>query len=222
MAVTRLIFLGPPGSGKGTQAQRLAEKSGLVQLSSGDVLRREVKEGSEIGQKAYSYMQAGTLVPDEVITGVMLAAVDKLPAGTGFILDGFPRTVPQAEALEAGLKERDLAAQAVLDFQLDDAEIIRRIVTRRVCNDCSATYNTEFMPPKQAGVCDRCGGEVIQRVDDREDVVATRLETYRAQTAPLIGFYGDRGLLRSVDASVGADGVQETVDCIVDSLGSTG
>ena len=220
MAATRLIFLGPPGSGKGTQAQRLCDHAGLVQLSSGDVLRREVKEGSAIGKQAHSYMQAGTLVPDDVICGVMLAAVDKLPAGSGFILDGFPRTVPQAEALDTGLADRRLAVHGVLDFQLDDQEIIRRIVTRRVCNACGATYNTEFMPPKVANVCDRCGGEVIQRGDDREDVVATRLATYRAQTAPLVGYYSRRGQLCSVDASVGADRVQKEVLRIVGSLGS--
>lgn len=220
MAAMRLIFLGPPGTGKGTQAQRLCDRLGLVQLSSGDVLRREVKEGSEIGKRAYSYMQAGTLVPDDVITGVMLSAVDKLPSGTGFILDGFPRTAPQAEALEAGLKQRGLTVHAVLDFQLDDPEIIRRIVSRRVCSECGATYNTEFMPPRTAGRCDRCSGEVIQRVDDREDVVATRLETYRAQTAPLIGYFSDRGLLHSVGASVGADAVEQDVLRIVKSLGA--
>ena len=158
MAATRLIFLGPPGTGKGTQAQRLGDSLGLVPLSSGDVLRREVKEGSAIGQRAQSYMKAGTLVPDDVITGVMLSAVDKRPAGSGFILDGFPRTVPQAEALEAGLRERGLGIQLVLDFQLDDQEIIRRIVSRRICSDCGATYNTKFLPPKVAGRCDRCGG----------------------------------------------------------------
>ena len=222
MAVTRLIFLGPPGSGKGTQAQRLGQAWGLTPLSSGDVLRREVKEGSQVGKKAHQYMAAGTLVPDEVITDVMLSAVEKLPAGTGFILDGFPRTVPQAEALTAGLQQRGLDVQAVLDFQLDDAEIIRRIVSRRVCSDCGATYNTEFMPPKVADVCDECGGQVIQRVDDREDVVATRLVTYRAQTAPLIGYYSEQGLLRSVDASADVDVVEEAVGRIAASLDLVG
>lgn len=222
MPTKQLIFLGPPGSGKGTQAQRLAQHGGLVQLSSGDVLRREVKEGSPIGTKAQEYMKAGTLVPDDVITGVMLAAVDKLPQGRGFILDGFPRTVPQAESLSAGLRERGLDVQAVLDFQLDDEEIVRRIVTRRVCSECGATYNTEFMPPKQEGVCDRCGGEVVQRVDDREDVVKTRLETYRAQTEPLIGYYEQRGLLKSVDARAGADAVEAEVSRIVGALDQAG
>ncbi len=219
MAATRLLFLGPPGSGKGTQAQRLAQRSGLIQLSSGDVLRREVKEGSEIGKKAASYMAAGTLVPDDVITGVMLSAVSKLKPGTGFILDGFPRTVPQAESLEAGLNKLKAPVQAVLDFQLDDQEIIRRIVSRLVCSGCGATYNKGFMPPKVAGICDRCNEKVIQRVDDREDVVATRLATYRAQTAPLIGYYSARGLLHTVDASVGADAVEKAVSRLVEALG---
>jgi adenylate kinase len=222
MGATRLIFLGPPGTGKGTQAQRLCEKLGLVQLSSGDVLRREVKEGSAIGRRAQSYMKAGTLVPDDVITGVMLAAVDKRPAGSGFVLDGFPRTLPQAEALETGLRERRLDIQGVLDFQLDDREIIRRIVSRRVCSECDATYNTEFMPSRVDGVCDRCGGRVIQRVDDRADVVATRLATYRAQTAPLIGYYTERGLLRHVDASVGADAVERAVARVVEAVSQAG
>lgn len=208
MAMQRLVFLGPPGSGKGTQATRLAERLGIVQLSSGDALRRERQEGSPIGRKASSYMDAGTLVPDDVITGVMLAAIDKLRAGTGFILDGFPRTVPQAEALDAGLRERSLAIDAVVDFRLDDAEIVGRIVERRVCQQCQATYNLSFLPPRVAGQCDKCGGKLIQRPDDREEVVRTRLETYRAQTAPLVEFYSRRGLLSAVDSSAGADAVQ--------------
>jgi adenylate kinase len=216
MGAAGLIFLGPPGSGKGTQAARLEEKLGLIQLSSGDALRRERKEQSEIGRKAAEYMDAGTLVPDDVITGVMLAAIDKLPSGSGFILDGFPRTVAQAEALETGLAERNLQIAAVIDFKLDDSEIVRRIVERRVCSDCGATYNLSFLPPKEAGVCDKCGSRnIIQRPDDREEVVRTRLETYRAQTAPLIEFYSGGGLLRSVDSSSGADAVEAEVERIV-------
>jgi len=220
MPAQRLIFLGPPGTGKGTQASRACQRLGLVQLSSGDVLRREIRENSPVGRKAQEFVQAGTLVPDEVITDVMLAAVDKLPRGAGFILDGFPRTVPQAKSLEHGLRERAIPVQAVVDFQLDDAEIVRRIVSRRVCSRCGSTYNIDFLPPKRAGVCDACGGELIQRVDDREDVIRTRLETYRAQTAPLVKFYQERRLLHSVDAAAGADAVEADVMRIIGSLSS--
>ncbi|MEW6249414.1 MAG: adenylate kinase, partial [Planctomycetota bacterium] len=198
MAATRLIFLGPPGSGKGTQAQRLADQRGLVQLSSGDVLRRERQEDSAIGRQAAAFMDAGTLVPDDVITGVMLSAIGRLPAGTGFILDGFPRTVPQAEALAAGLKERGLRVDAVVNFDLDDEEIIRRIIGRRVCTSCGANYNVSFLPPRVEGKCDKCGCDLIQRKDDRREVIVTRLETYRAQTAPLIEYYAQRGGLHTV------------------------
>lgn len=219
MGAPRLIFLGPPGSGKGTQAQRLAERRGLVQLSSGDVLRRERQEGSPVGRRAAQYMDAGTLVPDDVITDVMLAAVDRLAPGTGFILDGFPRTVPQAEALDRGLRERDLAVDAVIDFKLDDEEIVRRIGGRRVCRHCAATYNVSFLPPRVDGQCDKCGGELVQRPDDRRDVIVTRLQTYRAQTAPLIDYYGRRGSFHAVDSAAGADAVEAAVRAVVDSLG---
>ena len=211
MGSTRFIFLGPPGSGKGTQAARVAERLGLTQLSSGDVLRRERQEGSQIGRQAAAYMDAGTLVPDEVITGVMLAAVDRLPPEAGFILDGFPRTVAQAESLENGLRDRKLAIDAVIDFKLDDEEIIRRIADRRICNSCAATYNVSFLPPRVDGKCDKCGGELIQRPDDRQEVIVTRLDTYRAQTAPLIEYYSQQGRLRAVDATAGADDVEAEV-----------
>jgi adenylate kinase len=219
MPAARLIFLGPPGSGKGTQAGLLCARCGLVQLSSGDVLRRERQENSAIGRKASTFMDAGTLVPDAVITGVMLAGIDKLPAGTGFILDGFPRTVPQAESLDQGLAQRKLKIDAVVDFKLDDEEIIRRIVGRRVCKACAATYNVSFLPPKVDGKCDKCGGELIQRKDDRREVIVTRLETYRAQTAPLIDFYARRGRFHAVDSAAGANAVEAAVIRIVEAVG---
>ena len=218
MANKRLIFLGPPGSGKGTQAVRMVERFGLVQMSSGDTLRGEIKVGSEVGKKAQEFVQAGTLVPDDVITGVMLAGIAKQPAETGIILDGFPRTVPQAESLSAGMEQAGIKIDAAIDFQLADEMIIERIVSRRVCSNCAATYNVRFFPPQQEGVCDKCGGEVIQRVDDREDVVKTRLETYRQQTAPLIEFYSSRGLLHSVDASQDAEVVEKQVAELIESL----
>lgn len=220
MSGTHLIFLGPPGSGKGTQAARLAEKYGLVPLSSGDALRKERQLGTEIGQKAAQFMDAGTLVPDEVVTGVMLAALQRLGTETGFILDGFPRTVPQAEALDQGFEQAGMKLDAVVDFKLDDAEIIRRIVQRRVCGECGATYNLSFLPPKVDGVCDKCGKHsIIQRKDDREDVVRTRLATYRAQTAPLVEYYAARGVLHAVDSSQGAEAVAKAVARILEQTG---
>ena len=219
MASKRLIFLGPPGSGKGTQAARMVARFGLIQMSSGDTLRSEIKAGSEVGKKAQEFVQAGTLVPDDVITGVMLAGIAKQPADQGIILDGFPRTVPQAESLTVGMEQSGMKIDAAIDFQLADDQIIERIVSRRVCSNCATTYNVRFFPPQQAGVCDKCGGEVIQRVDDREDVVKTRLETYREQTAPLIEFYSSRGLLHSVDASQQAEAVEQQVAELIESLG---
>jgi adenylate kinase len=219
MSGKRLIFLGPPGSGKGTQATRMSDRFGLKPMSSGDTLRIEIREDSNVGRKAAEYVRAGTLVPDDVITGVMLAAIGKLPSGAGFVLDGFPRTVPQAEALDAGLERAGMTIDAAIDFQIDDGPIVERIVSRRVCSNCGATYNMRFFPPRAEGHCDKCGGEVIQRVDDREDVVRTRLETYRSQTAPLIEFYSQRGLLRTVDASQEAQTVEAQVAGMIEALG---
>lgn len=211
--------MGPPGSGKGTQAQRLDEQRGLAQLSSGQVLRNEIKAGSDIGRQAAHYVETGGLVPDVVITGVMLAAIDRLGAEKGFVLDGFPRTVPQAQALEAGLASRGWDIDAVVDFQMADDEIVRRISGRRVCTNCGATYNAEFLPPKREGVCDVCGGEVTQRKDDQPDVVLNRLVTYRAQTAPLVEYYAGRSLLHRVDASQQADEVSAAVAQVLQAVG---
>lgn len=222
MAARRLIFLGAPGTGKGTQARRLGERCGLAPLSSGDTLRAEIRMGSQIGREAQEYVATGTLVPDDLITRVMLAGIDRLAAEAGFILDGYPRTLPQAQALEAGLAERGRPIQVVVDFRLDDGAIVERLVTRRVCEDCGATYNVQFAPLRSVGVCDRCGGKVVQRVDDREDVIRTRLETYRRQTRPLIDFYAHRGLLQAVDASLPQEQVEEQVWRIAAGAGGGG
>lgn len=208
------MFLGPPGSGKGTQAARLAESQGLVQLSSGDALRRERKLGTPVGQEAARYMDSGELVPDDVIMRVMLASIDR-HRHDGFVLDGFPRTVPQAEMLDRGLAERGLAMHAVIDFVLDDADVIARIVERRVCAECAATYNLRFLPPARADVCDRCGGRLIQRPDDKREVVENRLRAYRRQTEPLIEYYRRTGLLREVHADRGPDEVYADVKRLV-------
>lgn len=217
MCSTCLIFLGPPGCGKGTQAQRLNHRCGLVQLSSGNVLRHEIYEGSSIGQKANEYIKQGDLVPDDVITGIMLAAIDKLSAGTGFILDGYPRTLSQAEALTDGLVQRNIPLHGVIDFEIPDEVVVARIAGRRVCQSCGATYNVEFLPPQVEGVCDECGRpDVIQRRDDRPEVVEHRLETYRDLTEPLIAYYRERDMLVAVDGTGSADEVEQR---ILDSMG---
>lgn len=219
MAPKRLVFLGPPGTGKGTQAARLRELHGWHPLSSGDVMRAEIKAQSAIGKAAADYVKSGKLVPDGIITSVILAGLERLPHQDGWILDGFPRTVPQAEALETGLQDWKTPIDGVINFDLADRTIVERIISRRVCKVCGSTYNVRFQPPRQEGVCDRCGGEVTQRVDDREDVVATRLATYREQTAPLIAFYQQRGLLHTVSAADAVDQVAQAIAIVLASLG---
>ncbi len=214
----RLVFLGPPGTGKGTQALRAQTRFGVRALSSGDTLRRLIRAKSPIGLEAEQIMASGKLVPDDVIIRVMLAEIDGLPGDCGFVLDGFPRTVPQAESLENGLAQRGAGLQAVLDFQMADELIVRRTASRRSCSVCDSSYNVEFLPPLRPGVCDRCGGRLEQRADDREDVVCTRLATYRKLTAPLVDYYTRRGLLRAVNAAVAADAVEASVAAIVAAL----
>lgn len=218
MRSVRIVFFGPPGTGKGTQAARLAESRRLVTLSSGDVLRREIREGSEVGEQAAQFVRSGQLVPDDVITRVMLAAIDKLGDHRGFILDGFPRTEQQADALANGLTERGITLDAVIDLIVPTDVIVRRLAGRRVCKKCGATYNVEFLPPQKAGVCDRCGSEIVQRDDDREDVIATRLDTYRAQTEPLVAYYRERGLLHEIQADADAEIVQDRIEEVIGAL----
>lgn len=218
MSLVRLVFLGPPGSGKGTQARRIGDRFRLVALSSGDILRDEIRAETIVGKHAQSFVESGRLVPDDVISGVMLAGLRRLPRNAGFILDGFPRTVPQAEALDHGLAVLGLPIQGVVDFSLDDETIVERITTRRICSACKAPYNVRFSPPRAPDVCDRCGGPITQREDDREDVVRTRLETYRRQTAPLTEYYSARGLLHAIDASRPPDAIERDLAAVVLSL----
>lgn len=211
MNPVRVLFLGPPGAGKGTQAMRISERCHLPVIGSGDLLRREIKSGSELGRQAALYMEAGRLVPDSVITGVMVAGIVKLPDEAGFLLDGFPRTAPQAEALEKGLHAAGRDLSDVVYLTADDERIIARMVDRRICSNCQKDYNVRSSPPRVAGVCDRCGQTVVQRPDDTESVIRTRLETYRRQTAPLVSFYRQRGLLREING----EGAPEMVESAI-------
>jgi adenylate kinase len=194
----RIVLLGPPGAGKGTQARHLVDRYGLSLIATGDIFRWNVKEGTDLGRRAKVFLDAGELVPDEVTIAMVMAAIDRAPRG--FILDGFPRNIPQAESLEDELAARRRPLSAVLAFILEEGEAVKRIAGRRTCASCQTPYNVFFNPPKTEGVCDRCGGPVIQRTDEEEDTVRRRLEVYRDRTAPLLKFYSERGLLREIDA----------------------
>jgi adenylate kinase len=196
----RLVLLGPPGAGKGTQAEHIAAAFDIPHIATGDIFRDNVRQGTPLGQEAKGYMDRGELVPDDVVIGMV---DDRLTAGDaekGFLLDGFPRTVPQAEALEELLAKRDMPLGAVVRFLVDDEVVVDRISRRRTCPACNAVYHIEASPPAAAGVCDECGSELTQRADDSAEVVLRRLEEYRSKTQPLEAFYAERGLLRDIDA----------------------
>jgi adenylate kinase len=207
----RLIFLGPPGAGKGTQARTLAAEEGIPQIATGDMLREAVARGTRLGLEAKSYMDRGALVPDEVVVGLVAERLDRNDARKGFILDGFPRTVAQAEALERLIKDRDLAVERVIFFEVSESELLRRLTGRRVCRGCGATYHLAFSPPKKAGRCDQCEGELYQREDDGEATVRRRLAVYAEQTSPLLDYYRSRGLLVEVPGEGSPDEIGRAI-----------
>jgi adenylate kinase len=192
-----VILLGAPGAGKGTQAERIVARFGLPHISTGDMLRAAVAQGTEMGMAARRHMEAGGLVPDEVVIGVVRDRLAEPDAGQGFLLDGFPRTLPQAERLDAMLAAGGRAVTHVVLIDVPEEELVQRLAGRRTCRQCGKGYHVVFDPPRTEGVCDVCGGELYQRADDNEATVRNRLEVYREQTAPLIGYYEARGLLRS-------------------------
>jgi len=194
----RVIFLGPPGAGKGTQAKALAQDWGVPQIATGEMLRDAVKAGTPLGREAARIMESGALVPDDVMVGLIAERLRQSDAAGGFILDGFPRTIAQAEALNRLLKDLGQSLDAVVYFDVPEGELLRRLTGRRLCRQCQTAYHTVSAPPKQAGVCDRCGGELYQRDDDSEATVQNRLGVYARQTAPLLDYYRGRGVLSTI------------------------
>ena len=212
-----LILLGPPGAGKGTQARMLQDRFGLVQLSTGDLLRAAVKAGTEAGKKAKAVMEAGELVSDEIVLAVLKDRMRDPDVSRGVILDGFPRTTGQAEALDALLAEQDLSIGAAISIEVDDAAMVRRVSGRYTCADCGEGYHDEFKQPAKAGVCDKCGGTAFnRRADDNAETVTARLSAYHAQTAPLIAYYQARGVLERVDGMGSIDAIARDLGAIVE------
>ena len=213
----KIIMLGAPGAGKGTQAKRIAEKYQIPHISTGDIFRSNIKEGTELGMKAKQFMDQGLLVPDEVTIGMLLDRIHQDDCEKGYVLDGFPRTIPQAESLTAALEENGEAIDFALDVEVPDANIVNRMAGRRACLKCGATYHTEFAAPKKEGICDKCGSELVLRDDDKPETVQKRLEVYHEQTHPLIDYYKKKGVLHAIDGTLSMETVFKN---IVDILGA--
>lgn len=198
----KIIMLGAPGAGKGTQAKMIAEKYGVPHISTGDIFRANIKNGTQLGMEAKQYMDKGLLVPDELTVKILLDRVAQDDCGNGYVLDGFPRTIPQAQVLDKALTELGDKIDYAINVDVPDENIVRRMGGRRACLSCGATYHIEHVPPKAEGICDTCGQELVLRDDDKPETVQNRLNVYHEQTQPLIDFYKEKGVLRTVDGTV--------------------
>lgn len=214
----RLILLGPPGAGKGTQAKAIAEEYGIPQISTGDILRLAVREGSAMGVRAKTFMDSGALVPDEVVVGIVRERLEQSDCASGFILDGFPRTVEQANALRDSLKELTFDLQSVISLEVNENALVERLTGRRTCRGCGRGYHVKYDPPRIAGSCDVCSGELVQREDDREETIRHRLAVYRQQTTPLIDYYLQQGLLTSIDGMLDIPVVREKIRSVLQAV----
>ena len=213
-----LILLGPPGAGKGTQAEILEKQLGLPHVASGDLFRENLRNETELGRLAKTYMDRGELVPDDVTIAMVKDRLERPDCAAGAILDGFPRTIAQAEALDRMLADMGRRLDGVISFEVDEEEVVRRLSGRRICRQCQTPYHVEFDPPSRDGVCDRCGGELYQRDDDRPETVRNRLRVYFEQTAPLVEYYRKAGLLHTVDATGDIETVTQRLKVVVHSL----
>ncbi len=202
-----IVLLGPPGAGKGTHAAGISEKYGIPHISTGDIFRENIKSGTDLGKRAKAYMDRGELVPDELVCDIAFDRLSRDDCEKGFLLDGFPRTVNQAERLDAFLENNGRKLDAVIDLEVDEEELIRRLTGRRICRNCQASYHIINMPPKREGVCDICGGELYQRDDDTEETARNRIRVYNEQTLPLTGYYRRSGRRVGIDGSGGVDKV---------------
>jgi adenylate kinase len=205
----RLVLVGPPGAGKGTQAQFISAHMGIPKISTGDIFRANVSQGTELGQQAKKFMDAGDLVPDEITIGMVVSRLEEDDARKGFLLDGFPRNVPQAKTFNDLLLDAGTPLDVVLELVVDDDEVVRRLSGRRTCRNCGHIWHLDFDPPSAEGVCDICGGELFQRDDDKPETIRHRLEVYYEQTAPLVGYYAEAGVLVGIDAMGPVDDVTE-------------
>ena len=211
----KIVMLGAPGAGKGTQADKIAEKFGLPHISTGDIFRKNIKEGTELGKEAKSYMDAGKLVPDELTVRLLLDRVKNDDCAKGYILDGYPRTIPQAEALDKELKKLGEKIDYAINVDVPDENIINRMSGRRACLKCGATYHLKYVPPKKDGVCDECGSELVIRDDDKPETVKNRLAVYHEQTQPLIEYFEKQGVLHTVDGTTDAGDVFKAIEKIL-------
>jgi adenylate kinase len=212
-----LILLGPPGAGKGTQAQKIVDKYHVPQISTGDILRAAVKGSTPLGVKAKGFMDQGQLVPDQIVIGIVEDRLKQEDCHPGFILDGFPRTIPQAEALEPILAKIGKTIDHVINIEVESQELIRRLTGRRTCKNCGAMFHVLFQPPKKEGICDRCGGTLYQRADDKEETIRTRLKEYGVQTSPLIEYYRRKKTLRSVQGAGGPDQIFDQITRLLEA-----